>query len=114
MSAGVADEVAVSDVPALIASGALLLDVREADEWEAGHAPDATHIPMSELGQRLPELPHDRPILAVCHVGARSAWVTDALSGRGYDIRNVSGGMSAWARAGLPVVDATGNSGRID
>lgn len=108
------DEVNVDAVGSLLDRGAILLDVREADEWGRGHAPQASHIPMSELGGRLSEVPADRPILAICHGGGRSGQVTRALLARGYDVRNVSGGMSAWQRAGLPVVDAAGNPGDVD
>jgi rhodanese-related sulfurtransferase len=82
----------------------LLLDVREDDEWAGGHAPQAVHVPMSQLIARLDELPTDRPISVVCHVGGRSAQVTAYLLQRGFDARSVDGGMDAWERAGLPVV----------
>lgn len=107
-------EVSVDQVPRHVGEGALLLDVREPDEWTRGHAPQALHVPMSELGSRIGELPTDRPILAVCHGGGRSGRVTEALSQQGYDVRNVSGGMAAWERAGMPVVDEAGNPGQID
>ena len=54
---------------------AFLLDVREADEWAAGHAPTATWIPMGDLQDRVGELPRDRRILAICRSGGRSAAV---------------------------------------
>lgn len=108
------DEISVYDAQRLVGEGAVLLDVREADEWAAGHAPEATHLPMSELGRRLDEVPADQPVLAVCHLGGRSAQVTHALVQRGYDVRNVAGGMSAWQQAGFPVVDDSGAPGRVD
>ena len=80
----------------------LLVDVREQEEWAHGRAPGAVHAPMSELRQDT--LPHDRPLLAVCRVGARSAAVAQALEQLGYDVGNVTGGMLAWEAAGLPVV----------
>lgn len=82
----------------------LLLDVREDDEWAGGHAPQAVHVPMSQLLARLGELPQDRPISVICHVGGRSAQVAAYLLAQGFDARNVDGGMDAWERAGLPVV----------
>lgn len=82
---------------------AVLLDVREAREWRAGRAPDARHLPMSELRARLAEVPQDRPILAICRSGSRSGQVATALRRVGYEIENVRGGMKAWVKAGLPL-----------
>ena len=81
----------------------LLLDVREDGEWAAGHAPGAVHVPLGQLVQRLDELPADRPIAVVCHLGGRSAQATAFLLGQGRQARNVRGGMDAWARSGLPL-----------
>lgn len=96
-----------------VESGALLLDVREPDEWSAGHAPEATWIPMRELGGRQAELPADRPIVVVCRSGERSGRVTVALRRAGYDAANLSGGLLAWASAGLPVVTDCGDAGTV-
>lgn len=82
---------------------AVLLDVREDEEWQAGHAPQAQHLPMSEIQQRLAEVPQDRPLLAICRSGSRSGQVMAALARIGYEIDNVAGGMKAWAKAGLPL-----------
>ena len=95
------DEVSAARARELIDSGAAwLLDVRELDEWEAGHAPDAHHIPLSELGNRQDELPDDAQILVICHSGARSRMVTDALLQANYPAANVAGGMIAWQASG--------------
>ncbi len=83
--------------------GSVLLDVREHVEWVQGHAPQAIHIPMSQLSDRVEEIPRDRLILCVCHIGGRSAVVADALNRAGWQACNVAGGMEAWAAAGLPV-----------
>ncbi len=104
-------EVPASDVPALLGQGAALLDVREGYEWQAGHAPEATHVPMGELA--LDAIPEGRPLLVVCHVGGRSAAVTDALVRAGVEAVNVAGGMEAWHRAGLPVVTDGGQQGVV-
>jgi rhodanese-related sulfurtransferase len=82
---------------------AVLLDVREPDEWLAVRAPGALHIPMGELALSLDRLRQDQTIACICHVGARSAAVADALTDAGYDAVNVSGGMNAWEAAGLPI-----------
>jgi rhodanese-related sulfurtransferase len=96
--------VAADEVLPLLAAGALLLDVREDDEWADGHAPDAILMPMSRFAERVDELPKDRLIVCVCHVGGRSARVADALNGAGWQAVNLIGGMEAWERARLPVV----------
>ncbi|MCU1591027.1 MAG: Rhodanese domain protein [Frankiales bacterium] len=82
---------------------AYLLDVREHEEWSAGHAPTAVHVPMHDVPDRLGELPVDRPVAVVCKVGARSAQVAQWLRAQGYDAHNVEGGMLAWETAGLPI-----------
>ena len=86
-----------------LASGAVALDVRESDEWAAGRIAGALHIPMGELAPRQDEIPRDRPLIAVCRSGSRSAAVTEALVGAGYQAENLAGGMHAWQAAGLPL-----------
>lgn len=98
---------------ALVEEGAFLLDVREEHEWEAGHAPQAAHLPMGQVPDGLDGLPADRPVVCVCHVGGRSAAVAGFLRQAGLDARNLAGGMEAWAAAGLPVVDGGGGPGRV-
>lgn len=98
----------------LLAGNAILLDVREQHEWDAGHAPQARHLPMSQLNGRVAELPTDVPIVCVCHVGGRSARVSAALQQSGWQALNLTGGMVAWQAAGLPVVDPAGNPGQVD
>jgi rhodanese-related sulfurtransferase len=92
--------VTVDRVPA----GACLLDVREPDEWAAGHAPGAVHIPMSELLARFGEVPADTELVVVCRSGNRSAAVTAYLAQHGYAARNLAGGMLDWQAAGRPMV----------
>ncbi|MEV7086103.1 rhodanese-like domain-containing protein [Streptomyces sp. NPDC093085] len=83
-----------------------LLDVREAPEWEAGHAPGALHLPLSRLtaGAPLPAAALGRPVTAICRSGRRSEQAAWLLFGRGVEATDVEGGMAAWAEAGLPVV----------
>lgn len=85
----------------------------EDEEWQGGHAPEATHLPMGELSARIAEVPVDRPVVCVCRVGGRSGAVAAALGAEGYDVRNLTGGMLAWESAGLPVVTDDGQSGRV-
>ena len=96
------------------AGEAVLLDVREADEYSAGHAPGSTRQPLSAIaaGADLPETAAGRPLLAICHSGNRSQRAADLLAARGVAVLNVSGGMSAWAAARLPVQNAAGHDGR--
>ncbi len=95
------------------AADALLLDVRERDEWTLGHAPDAVLLPMSELARRVDELDTSRRIVCICRSGNRSARVTAFLIQQGYDALNVAGGMYAWASAGHPVVTSAGGPGVV-
>ncbi|GAA1932873.1 hypothetical protein GCM10009716_45050 [Streptomyces sodiiphilus] len=97
------------------AGEAVLLDVREAHEWRAGHAPAAVHLPLSRLstGAALPKKAQGRPVVAVCRSGARSRQAARLLAGRGVAVTDVAGGMSAWSRAGLPVVDGRGRPGTV-
>ncbi|TNC27373.1 rhodanese-like domain-containing protein [Amycolatopsis alkalitolerans] len=84
-----------------------LVDVREHDEWAAGHAPGAVHIPLGELPARLEELaelPDDQPLYIVCRTGGRSARATAWLNASGWEAVNVAGGMKSWRTEGRPVV----------
>ncbi|RLV01468.1 sulfurtransferase [Streptomyces griseocarneus] len=97
--------------------GDFLLDVREDDEWAAGHAEGALHIPMSDFVARFGELTEKAPdggrINVICRSGGRSAQVTMYLVQQGLDAANVDGGMQVWAAAGRPVVDANGAPGAV-
>ncbi len=97
----------------LQAEGAILLDVREDAEWQAGHAPKARHIPLSRLAARIRDLPPNRTVITVCRSGARSTRAASLLARDGRDVVNLAGGMHAWARAGLPVVASGGRPGRV-
>ncbi|MGH8976541.1 MAG: rhodanese-like domain-containing protein [Acidimicrobiia bacterium] len=85
-------------------SDRVLLDVREPDEWEAGHAPGARWIPLAELDRARTEVPFNKHIVCVCRSGARSARAAEALISWGFEAMNMVGGMRAWEAAGLPVV----------
>ena len=84
--------------------GATLVDVRRTEEWSAGHAPLARHIPLEQLQERLAELPEHRPVILVSRYGRRATRAAAFLAGQGLHASNVTGGMRAWARDGLPVV----------
>ena len=99
----------VTAVPADLA-GTTILDVREDDEWAAGHIPGALHIPLSEVPSRLDELPDEGEFLVICRSGGRSARAAQWLGQNGYDAINVSGGMGAWQDAGREMVSDTGDA----
>ncbi|MDQ0934115.1 rhodanese-related sulfurtransferase [Streptomyces turgidiscabies] len=94
-----------------------LLDVREDEEWQAGHAEGALHIPMSEFVARYGELteaaPQDGRVNVICRSGGRSAQVTNYLVQQGIDAVNVGGGMQVWEAAGRPVVTEEGAPGFV-
>jgi rhodanese-related sulfurtransferase len=99
----------VPEVPAAaVPAEAWLLDVREDGEWDAGHVPDATHIPLGQLGARTGELPVDQEIYVICRSGVRSGRATQALNGAGWRAVNVAGGMQDWAAAGRPMTTDSG------
>lgn len=81
----------------------LILDVRENDEYAAGHIPGATLVPLGQLASRLNELPRDKTIVAVCRSGNRSGQATQLLLQNGFDAHNMQGGMNAWQQAGFEV-----------
>ncbi|MGL5928010.1 MAG: rhodanese-like domain-containing protein [Dermatophilaceae bacterium] len=100
------------DVPVTdLADDAVILDIREQDEWDRGHAPTAVHVPMSELPARLDELTpfldRDAPLVVTCRSGGRVQRVMPWLAQQGYDVANLDGGMRAWHAAGKPMVAAS-------
>jgi rhodanese-related sulfurtransferase len=106
-------QVDVSELPAQFDATAVLLDVREDDEWARGHAAGAQHIPMSEVPSRLGEIDGDAALYVICHAGGRSQKVSHYLARNGYEPINVTGGMLAWAGAGRAVVTDDGAPGTI-
>jgi rhodanese-related sulfurtransferase len=91
--------------PADVTDETFLLDVREEDEWLAGHVEGAVHIAMSGLLPRVGEVPKDRDVVVMCKVGGRSAQVVAYLAQHGWtNVRNLDGGAVAWHRAGRPLV----------
>lgn len=113
MSDGEVGEVQIADLPVAFDQSAVLLDVREDDEWQRGHAAGAQHIPMGDVPARLAEIDTDATLYVVCHAGGRSLRVAQYLARNGYEPINVSGGMLAWAGAGRPVVTDGGAAGTV-
>ena len=91
-----------ADVHAI--DGAVIVDVREPREHEQAHVEGTIDIPLGELVARIDEVPRDTTVYVLCHVGGRSAQAAQYLEGNGFDAVNVTGGILAWYRAGLPVV----------
>ena len=78
----------------------LLIDVREPNEYAAGHIPGSKLIPLGQLESRLAEIPKDKQVIAVCRTGRRSGEATQLLAEKGYDVQNMTGGITAWKAAG--------------
>ncbi|GAC1336180.1 MAG: hypothetical protein NVSMB17_19730 [Candidatus Dormibacteria bacterium] len=89
-----------------------LIDVREPEEWRAGHVAGAVHIPLGRLEQSIASIDGGRKVAVICHSGARSQQGARMLRAHSIDAVSVSGGMLAWARAGLPTVQGTDAGGR--
>lgn len=96
-------EISVQDAYAYREEGAFILDVRTQQEWDAGHIPGATLIPLDQLPDRLDEVPQDVDIVVVCRSGNRSASGRDILLGAGFSaVTSMDGGVNAWQAQGLP------------
>lgn len=104
--------VSMSGVPDPLPEGLHVLDVREDAEWVHGHIEGAVHVPMSELADRLDDVPEGQT-LVVCKVGGRSARVAAYLLQQGRDVVNLDGGMLDWEAAGRPMVSETGQPPQV-
>lgn len=92
-------------------SGAILLDVREDDEWGAGHAPGAVHLRLGDLDPGA--FAAAAPVVAVCRSGNRSGSAAKKLAAVDVDVYNMVGGMMAWRDAGLPVIRDDAAAGTV-
>ncbi|MCK0112221.1 rhodanese-like domain-containing protein [Ornithinimicrobium sp. F0845] len=98
--------ISVSD----LSDDAVVVDVREDNEWHAGHAPNAIHVPMGSVPESLDALPDtDETIPVICRSGGRSDRVVQWLVQQGFDVVNVDGGMRAWAAAGKEMQSEDGS-----
>ena len=107
MLTGGAAGISVTEATALLnREDGILVDVRETAEWTAGHIPNARHIALNQLGDRLSELEKfkERPIVVCCASGNRSSSACSRLRKAGFQrVFNLAGGIGAWSEAGLPV-----------
>jgi rhodanese-related sulfurtransferase len=100
--------ISAADLPTELPDDLRVVDVREDDEWDAGHIETAQHIPLLQLPARLGELPGEQQLLVVCRVGARSGQAVRFLIANGRDAVNLAGGMHAWQQAGRSMVSEAG------
>ncbi len=96
-------EIDVDELRTHHAAGALIIDVRQPDEYDEAHVPGAQLIPLGDVPDRIHELPDVRPLFLICRSGARSGQAGEFLMAQGYDVVNVAGGTLAWIDAGFPV-----------
>ena len=96
-------EIGVEELARLRETGVVLVDVREPDEYESFHVPGAQLVPLSDVAERIEDIPSDERVYVICAVGNRSAKAVDYLNRQGYDTVNVAGGSNAWLEAGHPV-----------
>ena len=102
-------EVSAARAAELQAAGALLVDVRENYERDAGHIADSRHIELAALAAAAPTIDRDRTVVFYCRIGARSAMAADAYRAAGYDAHSLAGGLLAWVHAGLPLTPEDGH-----
>jgi len=102
MSESSTPEITVEELAAVRMSG-VLVDVREPEEYVAGHVPGAVPIPMSQLATRMGEIDKTSPVFVICASGNRSSAMTDLLRGAGFDAVSAAGGTGAWTRSGRPL-----------
>ena len=102
---GLALEVDVNGAKSLRDAGAFVLDVRTQEEWQSGHVPGSTWIPLEQVESRFSEVPQGRDILVVCQSGNRSATAREMLLNKGYSrVTSLRGGLQVWQASGLPMV----------
>ncbi|HEV2095351.1 MAG TPA: rhodanese-like domain-containing protein [Chthoniobacterales bacterium] len=102
-------EISVMDAAAELELGnAVVIDVRERDDWDGAHIDGAVHLSRGtvelEIEEQIPQI--DQPIICYCGGGGRAALATESLQRMGYtNVRSLGGGFRAWQKAGLPTAD---------
>lgn len=97
-------EIDIAEFADRLAGGARVVDVREPDEYAAGHVPGADLVPLSTVPEHLDRFAGDGPTYVICQVGGRSMRAAEFAAGQGYDVVNVAGGTSAWIASGRDVI----------
>jgi rhodanese-related sulfurtransferase len=108
LNAVAVSEISIHELAARLESGAVLIDVRQPEEYTAGHVPGARLVPLAEVPAHVDELPTDRPVLLICRSGARSLTAAEFLARHQIDAVNVAGGTLAWVESGRDVVTGPG------
>jgi rhodanese-related sulfurtransferase len=98
-----AQEVTIDQLEQAIAQGATVIDVREANEFESGHVPNAKHIALNTIPDRISEIPKDEQVWIICQAGGRSMTAANYLEAQGFDVVSVAGGTGSWIGAGKHV-----------
>jgi rhodanese-related sulfurtransferase len=93
---------------------ALFVDVREAEEYAAGHVEGSVHIPIGSIALKWQDLAERGQVVLVCQIGQRSGLAADFLRGHGVDAHNLEGGLEAWTRAGFGLTAASPQPRVID
>ena len=93
-------EVDIDALAAACAGGAMVVDVRQPEEYEAGHVPGAKLIPLADVVARVGEIPTDAPVYVICQSGSRSQRAAEYFRTLGIDAYNVAGGTKAWIDGG--------------
>ena len=88
-----------------------LIDVRDPQEWESSHIEGSINIPLSSLQDRAAEIPQERAVITICDVGRVSAAAAAVLRDKGFDARNLWGGVEAWTQDGLPLIRLLSSAG---
>jgi rhodanese-related sulfurtransferase len=103
-------EITVEELFALWSDGVALIDVRQPDEHAEARVPGATLIPLSDVVERIDEVPTDQTVYVICGRGPRSAKAVEHLRSVGIDAVNVAGGTHAWIDAGHPTDHGPGGA----
>src|SRR6059058_4893747 len=102
-------EISAGEAKQLIDQGAQLIDVRTDVEYEKGHIPGSTHVPLADVQRESANLDREKPVILYCRSGNRSAPAADAFAASGWDAHSVEGGLLAWAEAGYELEPADGS-----
>ena len=97
-------EITAAELEELLAAGVRLIDVRETDEYTAGHVPGAVHVALGTVSQHVDAFRGDGPAYVICRSGARSMRACEHLAQEGVEAVNIAGGTLDWVAGGRPVV----------